>query len=46
MAATAVQQLRAAGFPAARLEVGYPEWLTATRDRAGVDLSSRKGPNL
>ncbi|PZQ44599.1 MAG: ArsR family transcriptional regulator [Phenylobacterium zucineum] len=44
MAATAVQQLRKAGFPAARLEVGYPEWLTATRDGAGVDLVSRKGP--
>lgn len=29
MAATAVQQLREAGFPAARLEVGYPDWLTA-----------------
>lgn len=27
MAATAVQQLRAAGYPAARLEIGYPDWL-------------------
>jgi ArsR family transcriptional regulator len=27
MAATAVRQLREAGFPAARLEVGYPDWL-------------------
>lgn len=32
MAATAVQQLRAAGYPAARLEIGYPDWL---RLRAG-----------
>ncbi|HZK05814.1 MAG TPA: metalloregulator ArsR/SmtB family transcription factor [Actinomycetaceae bacterium] len=27
MAATAVRQLREAGFPAARLEIGYPDWL-------------------
>lgn len=27
MAATAVAQLRQAGFPAARLEIGYPDWL-------------------
>ena len=31
MAATAVQQLRDAGFPAARLEVGYPDWLTVAQ---------------
>lgn len=28
MAAAAVHQLREAGFPAARLEIGYPDWLT------------------
>ncbi len=32
MAASAVQRLRDAGFPAARLEVGYPDWLTANPD--------------
>ena len=30
MAAAAVHQLREAGFPAARLEIGYPNWLTAS----------------
>ncbi|MFZ0529734.1 MAG: metalloregulator ArsR/SmtB family transcription factor [Propionicimonas sp.] len=30
MAAAAVHQLREAGFPAARLEVGWPDWLTAS----------------
>ncbi len=30
MAAAAVHQLRDAGFPAARLEIGYPDWLTAS----------------
>jgi len=30
MAASAVHQLREAGFAAARLEIGYPDWLTAS----------------
>jgi rhodanese-related sulfurtransferase/DNA-binding transcriptional ArsR family regulator len=45
MAATAVRRLRAAGFPAARLEVGYPDWITATGDADDhVDLQAVKGP--
>lgn len=34
MAATAVHQLRDAGFPAARLEIGYPDWLTSQANAA------------
>lgn len=44
MAATAVRRLRAAGFPAARLEVGYPDWVTATGYSTDVDLVTEKGP--
>lgn len=36
MAATAVQQLREAGFPAARLDIDYPDWLHL---RAGGERS-------
>ncbi len=43
MAASAVHQLREAGFPAARLEVGYPDWLTATGERPAVGHPSTKG---
>lgn len=39
MAATAVQQLREAGFPAARLEIGYPDWLHL---RAGGERLAEK----
>lgn len=35
MAASAVHQLRDAGFPAARLEIGYPDWLTASGTSPG-----------
>lgn len=42
MAASAVHQLRAAGFPASRLEIGYPDWLTASGTVPGPD-NTREG---
>jgi ArsR family transcriptional regulator len=41
MAAAAVHQLRAAGFPAARLQVGYPDWLTASGAAPAADRTRR-----
>ena len=42
MAASAVHQLREAGFPAARLEIGYPDWLTTSGTVPGTATRERR----
>jgi hypothetical protein len=42
MAASAVHQLREAGFPAARLDVGYPDWLTTSGTVPGTATQERR----
>jgi len=43
MAAFAVHQLREAGFPASRLETGYPDWLTSAGPSPGHARHTREG---
>ena len=42
MAASAVHRLREAGFAAARLEIGYPDWLTASDTVPGPARSGER----